>query len=140
MKENTLGRLLGRFSALALAALIVALLLAAASGCGTKAKPSETLEQFYILMAERKFGEAYSLLASESKTRKLMTEEVFIQTMEKQTPQGLAVTAFSVLSESEEGDRAKVKYSVTIQEPDKEPRSNEAEAELALEDGKWKLL
>lgn len=136
MKKN----LSGRVSALLLTAMMIALFVVAASGCGTKAKPSETLEQFYILMTERNFSEAYDLLASESQTRKLMTREVFVQQMEKQTPQGLALTAFSVSSESEEGDRAKVKYSVTIQEPDKEPRTNEAEAELALEDGKWKLL
>lgn len=131
---------LGRISALVLTVIMTGLLMMAATGCGVQEKPSDTIEEFYILLSERKFSEAYNLLASDSKTKKAMSEEVFVQSTDKQTPQGLALTSFSVISESEDGDRAKVKFSVTFEEPGKEPRSNEVEAELVKEDGRWKIV
>ncbi|MEK7817057.1 MAG: hypothetical protein AAB281_02250, partial [Actinomycetota bacterium] len=136
MKENVLGRI----AALLLMVIVAALTVAVATGCGAKEKPSDTVEKFYILLSERKFNEAYGLLAYEGKTKILMDEEYFVSNAEKQTPQGRTLTAFSVISETEDGDNARVRFSATFQEPDKEPQTNEVETRLVKVDGKWKII
>lgn len=122
-------------------AVLVALTPVLVSGCGVEQQPGDVVEQFYVLLTERKFSEAYALLASDSRLRKTFTEDMFVNKMETETPRDSAVTAFDVVEEKEEegGDRMRLKYSVTIQEGDMEPQANTLEVELVQEDGQWKI-
>lgn len=122
-------------------AVLVALTPVLVTGCGVEQQPGDVVEQFYVLLTERKFSEAYALLASDSRLRKTFTEDMFVSKMETETPRDSAVTAFEVVEENEEegGDRMRLKCSVTIQEGDMEPQANTLEVELVQEDGQWKI-
>lgn len=130
-----------QFATLRPVAVTAVLLLLAiiAGGCGEAGKPKDAIYNFYTLVSERKFEEAYNMFASGSAMRTAASQEQFTTRMNLTTPPESTVAEFTVLEENIEGDTAQVKFSVTIRAPGKPDSTSEATARLVKEDGQWKI-
>lgn len=123
------------------AMMVLAILLAApllATGCGSES-PSPVTEKFIRTMSDRKFAEAYDMLAEGSPARTVSREE-FVSLSEANFPAGLTFENIKIIDERIDGNKATVKWSAVTKQPNTPDENTEQELSLVQgDDGNWKV-
>lgn len=107
------------------------------SGCGSPG-PGAVTEQFIKHMNDRKFGDAYDMLASESPARRGSRDD-FVSDSEANFPESLKFEDIKIIEEKIDNDRATVKWSAISRQPDTPDENTEQELSLINQDGDWKV-
>lgn len=136
---KSLGRLKSKrmVAGVALAAVLLVLLAAPLSvlGCGGS-DPGQAAQQFLNLMNDRKFGEAYDLLASGSPARSISRED-FVSMSEANFPPDLRLGNIRIAEQKVEGDKATVKWTAITKQANTPDENTEQELSLVKENDQW---